>query len=88
MKRKRYTTSFKEMIVKELATGVRVVELARKYAIPNQTISVWKREQKVVIDKRTKSKFSYRDLLRLERENMELREELKAIKKAVRFVKR
>ena len=27
MKRKRYTTSFKEMVVKELATGVKVIPL-------------------------------------------------------------
>ncbi len=86
--RKRYDKEFKEFIIQELQAGSKVMEISRKYGIPNQTVSEWKRDSDIIVQTRRKTRYTEKEVWRLEQENKTLREELKALKKAMRFVKR
>jgi len=83
-KRKRYDKEFKEFIIQELQSGLKVMEISRKYDIPNQTISEWKREAEIIVNTRRKTRYTEKEVYKLEQENKILREELKALKKAMR----
>lgn len=84
-KRKRYDKEFKEFIIQELQTGSKVMDISRKYGIPNQTVSEWRRDAEVITTRR-KTRYTEKEVYRLEQENKILKEELKVLKKAMRFV--
>ena len=86
-KRRSYGSDFKEYILNELQDRSKIMELSRKYDIPNQTISEWRKDAEIIVNRR-RIRYTEKDVYKLEQENKILREELKALKKAMRFVKR
>ena len=79
---KSYEEDFKKTVVKLYETGKGVSELSREYGVGKSTIESWIKKYKT-ITKSTGEKTNNNEILRLQKKNKELEQEIEILKKAV-----
>lgn len=78
-----YTSSFKQMVLGECASGATAAELARKYQIPMQNIIKWKKQTKKIQDPKVEESVSSRDYGEAVNEIKRLQVEVKRLSKSL-----
>ena len=79
---KSYEEDFKKTVVKLYETGKGVSELSREYGVGKSTIESWIKKFKTITTS-TVEKTNNNEILRLQKKNKELEQEIEILKKAV-----
>ena len=79
---KSYDESFKKTVVKLYENGKGLSELSREYGIGKSTINGWIKKFKTITTS-TGEKTNNDEILKLQKKNKELEQEVKILKKAV-----
>ena len=79
---KSYEEDFKKTVVKLYETGKGVSELSREYGVGKSTIESWIKKFKTITTS-TDEKTNNNEILRLQKKNKELEQEIEILKKAV-----
>ena len=79
---KSYEEDFKKTVVKLYETGKGVSELSREYGVGKSTIESWIKKFKTITTS-TGEKTNTDEILRLQKKNKELEQEIEILKKAV-----
>jgi transposase len=88
---KRYTDDFRKMVIEVYKSGKPVLELCSEYGVTNATLYKWLKNPPgdeankpiIRVDEEVKSNKNEKEILKLQKENARIKEEIEILKKAI-----